>query len=138
MKMIETWIIYAFVGFIGYFMVNFLMKYVANENPLMVSLILYSAAAITMFAIIMYGGDFSIQWKSIGIAVVMGLFSVAATIFAIKSVGLAPNPGYSVAIFSSNFVLLTIVSVFAFGSKLTLQKGVGIVATLIGLVLISI
>lgn len=132
------WVIYAFVGFIAYFFTNFLFKFVASENPLVVALILYAAAAISMLVILLPKMDFAIGGRSIAIAALIGIASVVGTVFAIKSINLAPNPGYSTAIFSANFVLLTIVSVWAFGSSLSLVQGAGVALTFVGLLLISL
>lgn len=138
MKMIETWVIYAFMGFIGYFFVNFLFKFVSSENPFMISLVLYGAAAVSMFLISATKMDFSITTRSLIIAILIGICSVIGTVFGLKSIKLAPNPGYSAAIYSANFVLLTIISIFAFGSSLTITKFMGVLATLLGLILLSI
>ena len=138
MKMIETWVIYAFVGFIGYFFVNFLFKFVSSENPFLISLILYGAAAGSMFLVLAPKMEFSITTRSLIIAVLIGICSVTATVFAIKSINLAPNPGYSVTIYSAGFVLLAIVSVFVFKSSLTVTKILGVLATFLGLILLSI
>jgi hypothetical protein len=134
----EVWVVYAFIGFAGYFLVNFLMKFVASENPLLISLVLYGAATIAMLAIVAPKMDFSLSGRSVFIAILIGIFSVIATIFALKSISLSPNPGYSVAIYSANFVLLSLVSVFAFHSSLTFAKFMGILAVIIGLILLSI
>lgn len=136
--MIEKWIIYAFIGFLGYFFVNLLFKYVSTDNPLLVGFILYGTAGIAALIFLIPKMDFSISLKSILIAAAIGICSLTATIFAIKSIKLAPNPGYSVAIFSANFVLLTIISIWIFNAPLTLSKGIGVFATFIGLILLSI
>jgi|SRR3989344_6214270 len=136
--MVDLWVIYAFAGFLAYFFVNFFFKFISSENPIVASMIVYGAAAIVMLVLALQKMDFSINAKSALIAALAGFASVTGTIFALKSMQLAPNPGYSTAIFSANFVLLTIVSIFFFGSELTLIKGLGLLATLIGLVLLSI
>lgn len=138
--MISPWVLYAFVALIGYFFVNFLLKVVSNDNPFVVSLILYASAAAAMLAVILPSSDISmtISRKSAMIAAFIGLSSVAGTIFALKSVEIAPNPGYSVAIYSAGFVLVTIASVFAFGSELTLTKFAGVIAIFAGLVLLAL
>ena len=82
--------------------------------------------------------QFSISTKSIIIAVIIGISSVVATVFALKSVELAPNPGYSGAIYSANFVLVTLISVLVFGSSLSVVKLIGVVAVFVGLVLLSL
>lgn len=132
------WVIYALIGFVGYFFVNFLFKFVSSENPLLVSMILYGAAAISMFLLLITKMDFSISTRSLIIAILIGICSVTATVFGIKSIKLSPNPGYSAAIYSANFVLLTIASVFVFDASLTITKFLGVLATLLGLILLSI
>ena len=136
----QLWAIYAFVALIGFFLVNFLFKVVSHENPLVVSLILYSSAVLTMLALILPSSDISmaISKKSAIVAAFIGLFSVGATIFALKSVEIAPNPGYSVAIYSAGFVFVVVASVFAFGSEITMTKFVGILAVFAGMVLLAL
>ena len=136
--MLELWVIYALIAFAGYFCVNFLLKLVSTQNRFMVAMILYATAAVTMLILLAVKGDFAIDMKHAGLAAAMGLFSVIGLVFSLKSVELAPNPGYAAAIFSSNFVLLALVSIWAFGSELTLQKAVGVLATFVGLVLLSL
>ncbi len=136
--MVETWVIYAFIGFIGYFFVNFLFKFVSSENPLMISLILYGTAAISMLVLLAPKMQFALSTKAIIIAAIIGISSVVATVFALKSIALAPNPGYSGAIYSANFVLVTLISVLVFGSSLSLVKFIGVAAVFIGLVLLSL
>jgi len=136
--MAETWIVYAFIALVGYFLVNFLFKFVAGDNPFLISMILYGAASACMFLILAPKMEFSISATSTIIAVLIGICSVGATVFALKSMSIAPNPGYTVTIYSANFLLLAIVSVVVFKSELTTQKLAGIAATLIGLLLLSL
>ncbi len=138
--MISLWVLYAFVALIGYFLVNFLLKVVSNENPFVVSLILYASAVAAMLAVILPSSDISmaISRKSAIIACLIGLFSVGATVFALKSVEIAPNPGYSVAIYSAGFVFVAIASVFVFGSEFTMTKFAGVLAVLAGMVLLAL
>ncbi len=138
--MISLWVLYAFVALIGFFLVNFLFKVVSNENPFVVSLILYSSAVVAILAVILHSSDISmaISRKSAIIAAFIGLSSVGATIFALKSVEIAPNPGYSVAIYSAGFVFVVIASVFAFGSEFTMMKFAGVLAVFAGMVLLAL
>lgn len=136
--MIHLWIIYAFIAFIGYFLVGLLFKYVAKDSPFLVSLILYGAAAASMFLILLPKMEFTISPRSIIIAILIGLSSVTATVFALKSIKIAPNPGYTVAIYSASSVLVTIASVFLFGASLTPAKLLGVLATFLGLILLSV
>ncbi len=134
----ELWVVYSFIAFLGYLFVNLGMKLVSAENPYIVSLILYFSATVAMLFMALQKAQFSAAPKSIAIAAAMGLFSVGATVFALKAMKLAPNPGYVVTIFSANFVVLTIISVIFLGAAFDWKGIVGTLAIFAGLALLSI
>ncbi len=136
--MFPLWLIYAFFAFFGYFMVNLIFKLVSAENPYLMSLVLYSCATLAVLPILLSERTTAVSFRSVGLAALAGIFSVIATVFALKSIKLAPNPGYSVAIYSANFVLLALLSVLIFGSELTLQRMLGVVGIFVGIVLLSV
>lgn len=136
--MIQSWVIYALISLVFYFILNLLFKLVAQENPLIVSLFLYGAATVAALLALIPIKTFTMVPRSIVLAIIIGICSMLGTIFGLKSIRLSPNPGYSVAIFSSGFVFITLVSVVFFGSSLSASKVTGIIATFIGLVLLSI
>ena len=138
MKMLETWVIYALIAFMGYFFVNLIMRMVSSENPLVVTLVFYATATLALLLFLAARKEFSISTRGVALSMVIGIFSIVATVFFVKSISIAPNPGYTAALSSANFVLLAIVSVFVFRSPLTPLKFLGIVATLIGLILLTI
>lgn len=132
------WVLYAFLALLGYFFVGFLLRYVSSENPMLVSMILYGTATALMFLYLLPHKEFSIPSKSLLISVGIGAASVVGTIFALKSVKLAPNPGYSVVIYSASGVLVTLAAVLLFKSPLTVPKLIGVLTTFLGLALISL
>lgn len=134
----ELWLIYSFIAFLGYLFVNLGMKFVSAENPYVVSLILYSSATVAMLFMALEKAQFSAAPKSIAISAAMGLFSVGATVFALKAMKIAPNPGYVATIFSANFVVLTIISVIFLGTALDWKGIVGTLLIFAGLALLSI
>lgn len=134
----ELWIIYSVIAFLGYLFVNLGMKFVSAENPYVISLILYFSATIAMLFMALQKAQFSAPPKSIAISAAMGLCSVGATVFALKAMKIAPNPGYVTAIFSANFVVLTIISVIFLGAAIDLKGIIGTIAIFAGLALLSI
>ncbi len=134
----EKWVIFALISFLAYFFVNLLMKFLSHENPYLVSLQLYLASALFMFFFMGRNFKIKLDKKSIWICIATGISSMIATIFSLKALSTAPNPGYAVAIFSSSYVLIAIISPFVFKSSLDSRKVIGIIATLIGLVLLSV
>ena len=49
------WVVYALLALVGYFFVGFLLRYVASNNPMVVSLILYGSASILTFLYLIPG-----------------------------------------------------------------------------------
>jgi uncharacterized membrane protein len=136
--MIELWVLYSLVAFLGYFLINFFLKVLASENPFMVTLLVYAAAAVAMFIVLLPKMEFSIDFRPALIAIILGVLSAFTTVVALKALDIAPNPGYAVSIYSANFVLLAIVSVFAFGSSFNLMKFIGVLLTFAGMIMLSI
>jgi uncharacterized membrane protein len=76
--------------------------------------------------------------KTIFLSVLVGISSVLGSLFAILSIRHAPNPGYSVAIYSANFVLLALTSILFFRSELTIPKLLGMLSIIFGIFLLSL
>ena len=55
-----------------------------------------------------------------------------------KSLSLAPNPGYSLAIISADVVLVAVASVFIFKSEFTLIKAIGTGLAVLGIILLGL
>ncbi len=90
-----------------------------------------------MAAVVLFTGR-EVQVNSVAmVAAVLGIFSVLGTLAAIYAVTSAPNPGYVAAIFSTNVVLVTLVSVPLFGTRLSAENAVGVVLAVAAIVLIT-
>lgn len=140
MPTLQPWVINAFGALVAFFFVGFLFKAVSKENPYLMSVVLYAVAAVAAGCVIVFGsqGLARPSLRSIVIAGLIGLASLTGTIFSLRSIATAPNPGYTIAIYSAFFVPVAIASYFVFGSSLGWQQFLGIVAVLIGLVLLSL
>jgi uncharacterized membrane protein len=67
-----------------------------------------------------------------------GVLSYVGNILQFKAIAAAPNPGYPLAIVSSQAVLMTIASIYFFGSDFSLMKGVGVVLCVTGAMVLSL
>jgi len=77
--------------------------------------------------------------KSIWIFLVLaGLFAVIGNLLMFKSLSLAPNPGYALAIISADVLLVAIASVFIFKSEFTVIKAIGTVLAVVGIILLGL
>ncbi len=65
-------------------------------------------------------------------------FSWLGNVASLKSIEMAPNPGYSLVISKSYVVMTTIVSIFLFGSEISWQSALAIVAIIIGMATLSV
>lgn len=68
----------------------------------------------------------------------MAFLSYGANLLYVKSIELAPNPGYSAAIISLQLVIIAVAAVFLFNSELTVIKGLGIFLALLAGILLAI
>jgi drug/metabolite transporter (DMT)-like permease len=66
------------------------------------------------------------------------ILSYLGNIAQTRAIALAPNPGYAIALISSQALLTTLLGAFFFGSEFSFMKGVGIGITLIGIALVSL
>ncbi len=69
---------------------------------------------------------------------IAAIFSLIGNFLMVYSIGLAPNPGYIVAIVGTHGALVTLLAFFIFRSEITFMKIVGVVLAAIGVILISI
>ena len=63
-------------------------------------------------------------------------FAIFGNYFSVKAYETAPNPGYAAAITAASVIILTLFSVFAFGSELTPMRGLGVALSVVGVVIL--
>ena len=74
----------------------------------------------------------------------MGLFAIAGVLgyvgnlCGVRAVALAPNPGYAVAIFGLQALVVTLASVMLVGASVSWVKVLGVVLCFVGVVLLVI
>ena len=67
-----------------------------------------------------------------------GVLSYIGNAFQFRATALAPNPGYAIAVVSVQVVLVTVLSLFLFGSDFSTTKGLGVLLSLCGVILLSL
>lgn len=67
-----------------------------------------------------------------------GFFSYLANVTSLKSIELAPNPGYSLVISKSYVVFTTIISFLFLGGEITLRKSIAIILIILFSALIAV
>ena len=139
--MIMNWVACSFISMISFSAMMLLFKKLTETNmlPGVINFyfFLFSTVAIFLFNVIR-GTKLELPSNSIYIFVLTALIAVAANFFSISAMKLAPNPGYAKAIQSFDVSIITIASVFLFGSQITIAKAAGIVFSVLGLMLLSL
>lgn len=70
------------------------------------------------------------------VAALMGVGSIIGTLAVIKGVEIAPNPGYVMAVFSANAIIVTVLSPFIYGSEISPMNLLGVVIVVFGISLL--
>lgn len=96
-------------------------------------------------ATLLYFAHLSVTKQSIKVSVpilcilaISAVLSYLGNLFQFKALALAPNPGYAVALISTQALLVTVVSIFMFGSDFSLLKGFGVFFCVCGVMLLSL
>lgn len=135
------WIILAIIATFFTSILIIGIKYATTKNidPAFILLISFSITALcALLHIITDKINIKFNWKIILILIICGIFSYIGNLLLAKSIKLAPNPGYSLAILSTNIVIITIFSYFIFKSDLDFKSIVGIIFCIIGVVILSL
>ncbi len=70
------------------------------------------------------------------LAILLGILGAAANFILFEAVRMAPNPGYAMAIFHTEIVLVAIASVFMFRSELSRRSFLGVLLVVAGVILL--
>lgn len=124
------WLLYAFLAIIFFSIMILLFKKVTLMGISSAVLLLFVSIFLTAFFVIHLmvtnTPTTNLNNKVLLIILIAAFFSYLGNFFYVKSIGLAPNPGYSVAINGLQAVVITILSIFLFQAEITILKGVGI------------
>lgn len=139
MKM--NWIIYAMLGMISLGIMSLLLKKLTIENlraEVMLLFLFIFAAVFYLLQILVTKTQIKINYFLIFLIIAAALFSYIGNLFLVKSIAIAPNPAYSIAIISLQTILVAVGSYFIFNSQLTVINLLGVVLGLIAIILLSL
>jgi uncharacterized membrane protein len=136
------WFVFALGSFISFGMVNVLFKVGAESglNEVVVAIALYLTAGALALVYCFTAGvesESGVVLKSIALGVVIGVFSLAGTLF--YQIALQRGPGsLATPVMSLNGMLVVLVSLLIYGEELTAVRGLGILLAFIAMVLIRL
>ncbi len=104
-----------------------------NLAMFLIPVVLFAVTAISL------GTDMSVSIYELAVIAVMAFFfSYLGNIFSLRSIEIAPNPGYSLVLSKSYVVFTTLVAIPLFNQQLTLRAGAAIAIIIIASALITI
>ena len=137
----ESWIIYALLTMVGFAVTVLTFKKLSASGFSSGTINFYFFLLVAL-GIVIYnfatGSSFKADYKFFLILLIAVVAGVFANIYNVKAIHASPNPGYASAIVAVNAILVAIIAVFLFHSKLTLIKMLGVVLAVIGVILISL
>ena len=136
-----NWFVYALISMLFFSGMVLLFKKVLVLGIKPSVLMLFLSMSLAIFYAIHVGVTKTspkINIFGLVLIIIAAFLSYVANLLYTKSVAIAPNPGYSATIISLQLILITIVSIFLFGSEFDLTKGLGIVFAVIAAVLLAL
>lgn len=95
-------------------------------------------AAVALLAFLVFSGKpLAVSQNVFLILLAAGLFSAVGNVFLFSSIASSPNPGYADAVAASRIVLLSIASIFLFGSGISLTGVIGVILVFAGVALLG-
>ncbi|PIN73572.1 hypothetical protein COV20_05100 [Candidatus Woesearchaeota archaeon CG10_big_fil_rev_8_21_14_0_10_45_16] len=139
MKM--EWLIYALLGMLFFSGMILLFKKITLSGVTPATLMLFVAIFLTVFYtlhVVLTRSAAKVNGSVLVLIIIAAFLSYLANLFYTKSIAVAPNAGYPATIISLQLAVITIASVFLFGSELSLLKGTGIILAIVAGILLVI
>ena len=129
------WAVFATVSCLSFTIMLLLFKQVSNAGLSSPQLLLwvYIVAGALFFGHLIVTRTFEMPRLSVLAALALcGALSYVGNYFQGKGLAAAPNPGYALAVVNTDVLLLTVASVWFFGSEFSAGKIAGTVLCMIG------
>lgn len=135
------WFIYAALAVLCFAGMQLLFKQltVLQVPAAVLLLIVFALSTVLLFAHVRIAKNpIALGARELAFLAGAALFSYAGNLFMVRAIAQAPNPGYAMAIIGLQALPVLILSVFLFGSELTMVKGFGVLLSIAGVVLLMI
>ena len=138
--MASIWIIYSFLSMICIATLTLIQTKLTKieTSSILINLYLFAFTLIGFFVLALREGKFAVSKVAVIWLIASAVVAVGANYFMVEAIRLSPNPGYPWAIASFNLVIVTIASIFLFSSDFTVNKFIGILIVLLGVVVLSV
>lgn len=135
------WFIYATVAMLCFVGMQIVLKQLTRMN-LAPPLILVFLFGFTTVLFLSHVGvtrqSMMITTRAAGLLAAAAACSYAGNLYMVRSVAIAPNPGYAIAVVGLQALPLTVIALFMFGAPLSWVKMLGVVLSISGVVLLML
>ena len=123
-------------NFLAILLIRKLTKRIKSE---IATMYLFSFVALFLLIYNIFSKKFfSFEFQTLIPMVIVGITGGITYLLLYKSLSIAPNTGYPVAIFSISTVLVTFISAFILGTDLSYIKLFGVITAVSGMILLSL
>ena len=136
-----NWLTYALLGMFFIALMSLIFKKLTLENLQAEIILLFLFGFAFLFyltQVIITKTPIKVNTFLVILLILAALFSYIGNLFQVKSIGLAPNPAFSVAIISLQTILVAVGSYFIYNSKLSLLNALGLFLGITAIILLSI
>jgi drug/metabolite transporter (DMT)-like permease len=131
----ELWLWYSVLAFftlVAYFYVlRVLKKRGVDISVILFYIFLVFGISCFLYAII-YSSNLLVSLNLLFVIIIAAIFSYIGNHFNFRALEAAPNHGYSMAVTNSFIIIVTIFSVFLYGSEFNVLKLIGVIITFLG------
>ncbi len=139
MKM--SWLAYAIVAMVSFAAMFLVSRKVLDTGVTSQAFTFYIFLLVTLmlFAYVLATKtSLSLTKYAVIFLIAAAVFSAVGNVVFFQAIKLAPNPGYAVAIMSTNALLVTIASIFLFKAQFSVVKVMGIILAVVGVILLGL
>lgn len=135
-----SWFLFA-IGAMVFFTAMFLIQKKILMSGLgsaqLLMYVFFFGAVITLVYLLSTKSTLSINKTLFILLILAAVFAFLGNYFLLRSINVAPNPGYSLAVSGVHILLVTILAIFLFKSDYDWTKIVGTVLAMLGIILLG-
>lgn len=135
------WILYAMSAMLLFAGMQLLFKQLLRMglgSPLILVFIFGFGTLLYMGHLAVVRAPMTVSARAFGLLVAASALSYGGNLYMVRAIGQAPNPGYAMAIVGAQALVVTLASIFLFGSAISWAKGLGVALSIAGLTLLAL
>lgn len=136
-----SWIVYSLIAAVAFagLVLTYKKLLLLGINQLVLNVSIFFLVFLGFAATVVYKKvPLQLSTAMILFLLLAAVFSFIGNYFQVKSYNESPNPGYASTLVATQLILITVFSIFLYGSEFNWVKVVGIVIVILGSYLVSL